>query len=347
MPGTLMYIKNKNHHPDREEGQTGRASFSLDAGMEKTRAKDKVLHANTRSRTQHLSGSLTVEAALCLPLLLFSCFLLLTPCRVMEERRQLQNRMEAVAKDAAMAAYVVGTASALLEEKNGTEHGMSEEWLKPVSEAAAAVRILAGTQAKHLKRMRFELLEFPDFASQEEKAVSEGTEIAEQADSMIRMTLACEMHMPFPVFRLPAVKLTSVVNRRAWIGAKGGRGRFRFGEEGKQDGFDVDDAGNKLVYVGKNGTRYHIDRHCHYIDNRMRPVDGTSIDALRNSYGGRYHACVTCKPGKSGIVYIFESGSSYHADTSCRAISSSASIYKIEEVAHLGPCSYCSKGKAA
>lgn len=275
-------------------------------------------------------ASLTVEAAICLPLVLFLCVLLLQPLRAMGEQRQLQNRMEAAAKDTALAAYI----ATLSPEQKNPDLKESQRTGKPLLQAVGAgavtARVLAGHSENALKNLHFTQLKLPQ----------------EKEDEMIQLELSYELKLPFSLFRLPPVRMTSVVNRRAWVGAAGGRGRALYGIENRADGFGMDGAGNQLVYVGRNGTRYHRDRHCHYIDNQMQAVPGETIEAQRNASGGKYHPCASCKPAQKGMVYIFSDGTSYHRTQDCKAVGSYAQVYRLEEVAYLGPCSYCSRKTA-
>lgn len=274
-----------------------------------------------------MKGSLTVEAAICLPIVLFLCVLLLQPLQAMGEQRQLQNRMEAVAKDAALAAYT-GTLAAEQRNPDIADGGEGQAVMDALAGGAIRAQVLTGKTEKALKNVRFTTLKLPQ----------------EETDGMVQLELDYDLKLPFSLFRLPAVHMSSVVSRRAWIGSAGGRGRARYGQGSHSDGFDLDEAGNRLVYVGKGGSRYHKDRHCHYIDNQMKPVPAESVKTLKNSAGRHYQACASCKPGHTGTVYIFPEGTSYHAGQDCKAIGSYAQVYKLEEVAYLGPCSYCSKG---
>ena len=47
------------------------------------------------------------------------------------------------------------------------------------------------------------------------------------------------------------------------------------------------------------------------------------------------------KAGEGDAVYIMKSGSRYHSDASCTAITAYVQAVKLSEVEHLGACSYC------
>lgn len=292
-----------------------------------------------RSLNRRFSASITVEAAICLPVFLFAALILLAPIRMLDERRKLQNVMEAAAKDLALAAY----AENMLEEKGGAllnrrqlsgssagkaEGAISETLLNGINTGAAAARILTS--------MNGSVFQSPYF-----------TRCEVLQDDMIALELHYEMRFPFRIFGKDGIQMSSVVNRRAWTGAEGGRGsgRYASGKGADEDGYSRDADGERVVYVGQTSTVYHKQRSCHYLANVLKPVDAETIDRRRNASGGKYHACESCKPGKHGQVYIMESGTAYHGSESCRAIGAYAREVRLEEVEHLGPCSYCSGGK--
>lgn len=295
-----------------------------------------------------IKAGITVEAAIALPLFLFTALMLLAPMKMLDERRQLQNVMEAAAKDMAQAAYIEemiesggkeliqqGQSSAPEEKAEGlpeaasqTGSGLWEGLKEGVNTGATMARILGALDPEVYRNPVFSRCQVLE-------------------NDMIELELRYEMRLPFRIFGIESVPMSSVVNRRAWTGSSGGRGADTYGpgagdEEG--DGFDRDADGDRVVYVGKTSTVYHKNKHCHYLDNVLKKARGEDMDSLRNASGGRYHACKSCKPGSSGPVYILASGTAYHKSPDCRAIGAYAREAKLKDVEHLGPCSYCSKG---
>ena len=153
---------------------------------------------------------------------------------------------------------------------------------------------------------------------------------------IITITLDYRYRLPFSVFGLPGVPQSVTASRRAWIG--------RINEE-ENSGNEEGEEEDEIVYVGKNSTRYHISRGCHYLSNNLTTVPFSSVSSERNSGGGKYHACPRCANGiTGGSVYIMPSGTAYHADPGCTAINAYVKAVKKSEVEYLGPCHYCSGG---
>ena len=310
----------------------------------------------------HVKAGLTIEAALAFPLLLFFLAVIASPLRLMEEQRKLQNRLEAIGKDISISAYLEGLSGELLNIDEGYNEALWDILDTGIG-AAGLLGILAGTDESVIRDM--EITELTGIADTEEKGsedpgtgkeaeASDDGEGADEAadgsagqepsdDEMFVCVLEYEAALPLGPLRLDARRMSSVVSRRKWTGSEGGRGRSRYGDGETEDGFETDDEGNRIVYVGKGSTRYHKDRHCHYIDNVMTAVAGDTVEELRNTSGGRYHPCPSCDAAAEGTVYIFEDGMAYHSSKECKAINAYVSACRLSEVEHLGPCSYCSR----
>ncbi len=274
-----------------------------------------------------LHGSITLEAALVFPIMLFFMAVTLMPLIVMDEQRKLQNGMESIAKDMTQLAYVSEVSSEFLNDD--PENDLTE--LLGVGYATIGITsLISDLDDSIITNIRIYETEADD---DDENAGSD----------MVYYKLEYEPVYPLGILKLDSYMLSSVTNRRKWIGSDGGRGRSKYGQGSSEDGYELDDDGDEIVYVGKNSTRYHKDRHCHYLDNVMYPVSGAEIESMRNDSGARYHACPSCDAKPEGTVYIFENGTAYHSSESCKAIASYARACKLSEVEHLGPCSYCSK----
>ena len=250
------------------------------------------------------SASLTLEAALVLPLLLYAGVILITLFRVMDIHRQVQARVEKVGGEISQAAYMLeytGTGSFL-----GTvsAYGYAE---------AALRRELEQLPVDRLTLLRSHLLEDGE---------------------TVDLVVDYEISMPFSVLGRRAVKQTNRSFGRAWIGTE---------DKNKLPGEAGEDE--TVVYVGKNSTRYHISRTCHYLYNDLTAVPLKDIEAQRNENGSRYSPCVRCRNQTALEVYIMPSGRHYHTSSSCSAIRAYVSTVSKSEVEHLGPCSYCRKNR--
>lgn len=137
------------------------------------------------------SASLTLEAALVLPLFLFAGVILMMPFRVMDVHRQVQAVGEHVSEDIGQAAYL----SRYKEEESFWNRAAA--WVY----AEAAVR----NGLKDLPVERVSLLR------------SSFLEDGETVDLVVDY----EVKMPFSLLGLESVELTNRSFRRAWVGEDG------------------------------------------------------------------------------------------------------------------------------
>lgn len=70
------------------------------------RALSWVSFGGRRNITEEKRGSLTLEAALCFPLVVFFCVILIMPMILMDRQRQIQAAVESVGEEISQYAYV-------------------------------------------------------------------------------------------------------------------------------------------------------------------------------------------------------------------------------------------------
>lgn len=264
-----------------------------------------------------LKGSLTLEAALCFPLMVFFCVTLLMPMVLMDRQRQIQAVAESVGEEISQYAY----GAWLYENGNGEEIDASraederDEW---ILEKVTAVYAAAAVKRKIPEKWVQDL----DFY---------GTRITE--DEKIQIIMRYKMPLPFSVFGIQNVPVETVCSRRLWTGADGGRSRKDTLNGEKEE---------TMVYIGKSSTRYHRQRNCHYLFHDLKQVRAEELAGLRSQEGKKYKPCASCKSsGTSGYVYVLPYGESYHTRDDCRSLSAYVQEVPLNQVEYLGACSYC------
>lgn len=258
-----------------------------------------------------LPASMSVEAALVLPLCLFSAVILMIPMKLLEDQRRIQAALEQAAREISIYAYA----------QEMTETG------KEIKEEAEGVISLVGIGyvrqqvMKHVDQDRIRQVSFSK------------TRILEGNDE-IRLVMNYRQRLPFSVFGLESIPVEAVSVRRAWVGAPGGR--LKDSKGSREEGED------EIVYMGRDGTRYHLDPECHYLHNDIRAISAGQAEKVRNAEGKRYNPCAICGNGQiQGNVYIMPSGSSYHTTPFCSSITAYVRAVKKSEAEYLGVCSYC------
>lgn len=252
-----------------------------------------------------LTASMTVEAALVLPIFVFFAVALLLPLHWFDRQRKVQAETEYFCEKFSQYSYIREClGDEIPEEMLGIE---TDEF----SGAAAGVW-LGGRIGKLADEVRIKRSDVPD----------ENGDICFEA----------EYREKIPYFSAVRSKIyvQAAAKRRCWVGL---RGKLKVEEEGNNG-----DTGEQMVYVGAGMGRYHLSRNCHYISNEYESVRVKQLE------GKRIPPCSVCAKDcqENDVVYVTVSGEHYHKTKSCRSMISYVREVPLSEVRHLGACSYCS-----
>jgi len=263
-------------------------------------------------------GSLTIEAAMALPLFLFAVMILMTPMKLLNDGRKIQTALDITGEE--LSQYV----SALKELKRGEDlsaaglNELPDGFLEGITEQSILLYV-------RMKMGKYEVYQDAESVSFLRSSVLKDKET-------IDLIMDYRIRLPFPVLGLKSVPMSARCFRRAWIG---------------NTLLYEDESGDteEMVYVGRDSTRYHKKRTCHYLYNHIRAVNETDLESIRNTDGGIYKPCSRCRSlAKEGsVVYIMPSGEKFHSSRECSAITAYVRLVPISEVIHLGACSYCSQ----
>ncbi len=249
-------------------------------------------------------ASLTVEAAVVLPVFLICMTAVMQLLNVYHSAVRLQCAMTETAEEIAIGAYA-------------TKYGEQDTFFhSALTVGYATARV--GTRmepAEGIQNMNFLLSSF-----------------LEEQDTV---NLICTYRMK-PSVGMVSLPFTVFVSRacvRGWTGRRGSDGMSDDGEE--------DDAQEEeTVYVTDNGRVYHKDRECSHIRLRISTVSMSHVHTARNANGARYTSCELCGSRASGMVYIAREGNRYHSSLNCGGLKRTVSEVKLSETS-LRPCSRC------
>lgn len=254
-------------------------------------------------------GSLTVEAALVLPLFLFFMIAVLQYGVVMETAVKFGTALAETGKSMAVAAYA-------------TEYGSESDEgaglvVSALSAAYAKQKIMA--KAGNTSAVKNTNMALSSFL---------------QEDDRIDLVLTYQMRTPIAGVRLPGNFFLQRASVRAWTGRRSGNGSGEESEEkAENDG---------CVYVTETGVVYHEDPECTHLKLSIREVERDAIGTLRNRSGAKYHCCERCGAGNGDSVYITNEGNRYHSSLSCSGLKRTVTQVSREDC-KLRACSKCGK----
>lgn len=256
-------------------------------------------------------ASLTVEAALVLPMFLFCMIAIWQYGAAMETAVKYGTALSETGKQMAMSAYVT---------KYGGDTSEVTEWIAGALSAAYAqheVMEKAG-DASCIKNANMLLSSFL------------------QEDEMINLALTYQVASPVGMISLPGTFFIQRAQVRAWTG----RVPPSSGGDSEESGEDS----AQMVYVTATGSVYHTDADCTHLKLSIQSVWMSQLDTCRNSSGGIYHACEKCGENAGSVVYITKEGNRYHSSLECSGLKRTVRQITLEEAGEMRVCSKCGGG---
>ncbi len=110
-------------------------------------------------------------------------------------------------------------------------------------------------------------------------------------------------------------------------------------------GYEEEESAEELVYITANSEVYHLTDSCSYLRLSVKTVTAAQLSGLRNSSGARYRSCSLCGSGTvtAGTYYITTDGDCYHTSSSCSGLKRTVYQVPLSQVSDKRPCSRCGK----
>ncbi len=213
-------------------------------------------------------GSLTVEAALAVPLFLFTILYFFYLGLALEAGIRFGNSLNEVGKQLAIIAYT--------KEYAG-------DW---TAEKALAAGVVSGIYAKQ------DILKKAGDTSGVSGITLIQSDILDE-DQMIDLVLNYNSHFPLTGTGFINIPFVQRARIRAWTGDNG-KAAVPEGKEGE----------TLYGYVTVNGTVYHKSRSCTHLRLSVKKVSFSELSGLRNNGGGKYYPCERCGGDFHDTVYI-------------------------------------------
>ncbi len=113
------------------------------------------------------------------------------------------------------------------------------------------------------------------------------------------------------------------------------------------NGYQIPGVGSeeeKRVYVTESGQVFHVNPECTYIRIVVHKIYSGELDGARNQYGRPYGPCGKCALGKRPIeVYITAAGDCFHYTGNCSGLRRTVRSISMKEAENYRPCSRCVK----
>ena len=280
-----------------------------------------------------MAASLTLEAAVVLPLYLFFFLALLSIMEMMQFSMTLDHHLSRISKQIALYA----SADCLLENPNAASAQQEQTAQDTANGGSAAAEKVEGVAATVLADL------YVDRTLQERIPQEYRSRMGVQGDvelwrsnvllkdDLVDLVAVYEMEPRCNAFGIPNQLLVNRARTHAWTGYRIGGAAGETEEE------------ERMVYVTETGTVYHLSRSCTHLDLAIRPVTSEQLPGSRNASGGTYGACEKCGMlvASQGTYYITKEGDSYHSSLSCSGLKRTVYEIPISQVGDRRPCSRC------
>lgn len=260
-----------------------------------------------------LSASMTVEAAIALPLFMFFIIEIMSAMNMIGLQSRLGAALHQMGNELAFYGYIHECT-----EKNV----MIEELM-----STALTEIYAKNQI-----VDYAGKEYLDKSCIENGAAGlrfNGTSIMERND-IIDIRISYYAKLLFPILGFDGFEMNQRYYGKAWTGYD------------VQSGISDPNENDPMVYITETGSVYHTNRNCTYLNPSITAIEADAVDGVRNQYGAKYHPCERCvKNIVAGTLYITNQGSSYHTSVTCSGLKRTIYTIPLSQAGGRGKCSKC------
>ncbi|MBQ9612659.1 MAG: hypothetical protein IJV14_08745 [Lachnospiraceae bacterium] len=288
-----------------------------------------------------LRGSMTVEAALVLPLFLFFFSNILFFFEMIRLQSNMLAALHETGTEISEYAYFYRYGLDDLKEVIGSNEASED---LGSSEAAVGSYGISLLMSEGYVRSRVNKILGTGYLDRTcleggSGAISylrSGILAGEEGKDLVKLVADYRVKPLIPMMAPSGFSLQSRYYGHAWVGYDLGA------EDAPPDG---DPGEETIVYITPTGTVYHRTRDCTYLKPSVRAVNASSLRGLRNDSGGKYYPCEACRPAAAGIVYICSDGNRYHGSSTCRSLKRTILEVPLSSVEdHRRACSKCGGG---
>jgi hypothetical protein len=280
-------------------------------------------------------ASLTVEAALVLPLFLYFMIAFLYFIQIFILQEQIQSAITKMGLNIAKSAYIYNDFLDIEEVQSFDDAVLGNEYDIGLQELTSVI-----TNETLLKVFAMKYLDKSWINHSCIKEGFNGISFSNSKvlfnDDYVDIVVRYYVKIPIKIFQLEEMHMIQRVRLRAWTGYEVAATYTMEEENGNSD--------DTIVYVTETGSVYHKSNDCSHIKLSVREVYGLPND-LRNDYGSKYDSCEACCTGKEGdnaTYYITSDGTKYHTRRDCSKIKRNVREMRLSEVGSRTPCKRCS-----
>lgn len=254
-----------------------------------------------------LKASLTVEAAMILPVFLFAMCFMLYFMNIIRVSTQVNTAVYNAGRQLSLYAYAQENNAPQVLSSDLASYGIGNAYV--------------------LSSIKKELGDdYFDKAGIKGGALGINLGFSKYSGDYIDILAIYHMDMPFyPAGGDKDIKLVSKCRMRKWTG---------------YNPSDKMSENELMVYITPYGDVYHMSSACSHINLSIKEKSRNEIKSLRNTGGEKYYECNICK-GSSDRVYITDSGNKYHTNPRCSGIKRTIFKVPLSTAGSMKRCTRC------
>ncbi len=288
-----------------------------------------------KSRKRKLSGSLTLETSLVLPIFMCLAISLVSFLEMMNLYAKVEYALHETAREIALFTYPVEAVSELsgdflkkYSDSETDEENIIDEMEDADLHLTDAILDETLVRAAFTERFGYENLNNTLIRKGEAGILFFRSTLYDEAGN-INLIVTYEVEPLLNIFGVGETTFCNSVKMHPWTGYS--------------KGFTISDE--QYVYITENSSVYHTNPHCSHLHISVDTVNKSEIEQCRNKDGKKYHACEKCcgngKSDECFFLFITPYGDRYHTSLSCSGLKRTVFKVKLSEVSDKKECERC------
>ncbi len=278
------------------------------------------------SITKGFKSSLTIEAAIALPIFIFFVIAIIYFLVIISLQMNIQVGMDEAARSIGKKVYLAQNIESVYED-------FKEESARDVDEETKSL-VASGLNTLTLKTW---ILKGSLFNRVDKSKILGGitgfrtdNSIYNEDEGILDMVVNYTYVIPFLPSSISNINFVQRSKTHVWTGKE------------ISLGIDGSSSEKKTVYITPTGTVYHTSKTCPFLDLTIQMVQYSEVETLRNKSEGKYHRCSECaKQGTPACVYITDYGTKWHSNPNCSGLKRTIIEKDISEIGDMHECSKC------
>lgn len=276
-------------------------------------------------------ASLTVEAALVMPLFLFGLLTCIYFIQLFTLQDFIQSAITQMGLNMAKTAYVYEDFTGMEEALNFDETILGARIELRLGDFAKSIVDEAVLKLYSKKYLDINLVNKSCIRNGFEGMRFQSSSILKE-ENCIDLVVRYKVVFPIKLLALPDINILQRVRVRAWTGYEVAA---KYSMEKAVE--------TEIVYVTETGSVYHKSAACSHIRLSVSAVAGLPT-SQRNTSGGKYYSCESCCAGEHspfGTYYITSYGTRYHTKRDCSRIKRNVKEIPLSEAGRRSACKRC------